>query len=76
LWRFKAVADVEPLLRRLVSDATVTYMAMSSLQRTIGAEAMLPLLEQLLESSTDSVVRAAADRQLRRVRRKLARLHT
>jgi hypothetical protein len=76
LWRFKAVVDVEPLLRRLVGDPTVTYMAMSSLQRTIGAQAMLPLLEQLLGSTTDSVVRAAADRQLRRVRRKLATLHT
>lgn len=73
LWRFKSVAEVEPLLRRLVRDPTVTAMAMSSLQRTIGAEAMVPILEELLEDSTDSVVHTAADRQLRRVRTKLAR---
>ena len=73
LWRFKSVADVEPLLQQLVRDPAVTGMAMSSLQRTIGAEAMVPMLEELLEDSTDSVVHAAADRQIRRVRRELAR---
>lgn len=75
LWRFTSVADVEPLLRRLVRDPTVTLMAMSALQRTIGAEAMVPMLEELLEDGTDPVVHAAADRQIRRVRRKLARAH-
>jgi len=72
LWRFKAVADVEPLLRDLIADPHVTYVAMSSLQRTIGAEAMAPALERLLRTDADPIVRQAAERQLRRVRRKLA----
>jgi hypothetical protein len=72
LWRFKAVADVEPLLRNLVADPDVTDMAMSSLQRTIGAEAMAPVLARLLATTDDSTVQEAAERQLRRVRRKLA----
>jgi hypothetical protein len=72
LWRFKAVAEVEPLLRNLVADPDVTDMAMSSLQRTIGAEAMAPVLERLLATTDDSTVQEAAERQLRRVRRKLA----
>lgn len=76
LWHFNARANIEPLLRQLVRDPTVTYMAMSSLQRTIGAEAMVPVLEQLLETAADPIVRAAADRQLRRVRRTLARRST
>jgi hypothetical protein len=72
LWRFNAVADVEPLLRTLVVDPDVTTRAMSSLQRTIGARAMAPFLERLLATTHDRTVQEAAERQLRRVRRKLA----
>lgn len=41
LWRFKAVIDVEPLLRDLVVDADVVFMAVTSLQRTIGPQPSL-----------------------------------
>jgi hypothetical protein len=72
LWRFTSLADVEPLLRDLIADPDVTGMALSSLQRTIGAEAMSQALEDLLGTDVDPVVRQAAERQLRRARRKLA----
>jgi hypothetical protein len=48
-------------------------MAMSSLQRTIGAEAMAPALERLLRTDSEPIVRQAAERELPRVRRKLAK---
>lgn len=73
LWRFKGNADVEPLLRQLLADPSVTRMAMSALQRTIGAQAMQNALEELLATAPDPVVAKAAAEQLRRVRRKIAR---
>jgi hypothetical protein len=48
LWRFKSTVAVEPALRRLVHDPTVAGPALSSLQRTIGAAAMMPILDALL----------------------------
>jgi hypothetical protein len=71
LWRFKSQADVESLLRQLVREPDVALMAMTALQRTIGAQAMVPILEDLLASGTDTRVRKGAERQLRRVTRKV-----
>lgn len=73
LWRFKAEHDIQPVLRRLMRDPDVASMALSSLQRTIGAEAMIEVLEGLLDEQLDPGVTAAARRQLSRARRKLAR---
>jgi hypothetical protein len=70
LWRLKATVDVEPTLRRLASQSDVVYAALSSLQRTIGAHAMIPVLEKLLAESSDPTVKQAAARQMKRVRRK------
>ncbi len=50
LWRFKSTVDVEPALRRLVSKPEVVYPALSSLQRTVGADAMTPVWSSSLPS--------------------------
>jgi HEAT repeat protein len=73
LWRFKSQADVESLLRNLVHDSDVALMAMTALQRTIGAQAMVPVLQDLLDNNSDARVRIGAERQLRRITKKLAR---
>lgn len=73
LWRFKSVADVEQPLRRLIADPDVSLMAMIALQRTIGAEATNDALEQLLDYSVEPTVQRHAQRQLKRIRKKLTR---
>lgn len=70
LWRYKSTVDVEPALRRLVSKPEVVLPALSSLQRTVGAEAMIPVLEHLLAESSEPAIQKAATRQLKRVRGK------
>lgn len=71
LWRFKSVADVEPLLRDLIRDRDVSLYAMSALQRTIGPERMATTLQELLGGTLDDRVADHARRQLRRVEKKL-----
>jgi hypothetical protein len=56
-------------LRRLVHDPTVVGPALSSLQRTIGATAMAPIIDGLLADDNPKVL--AAKRQLSRARRRL-----
>ena len=73
LWRFKGSCDVEGPLRQLIGDSSVVRMALTSLQRTVGAEAMVPIVERLRAESPDADVRAAAEDRLRRLRRKLTR---
>lgn len=73
LWRFRGSCDVEAPLRQLIGDPSVVRMALSSLQRTVGAEAMVPVVERVHAESADPDVRAAAGEQLRRLRRKLSR---
>lgn len=73
LWRFKAVAEVEPLLRRLVTDPDVASPAMTGLQRVIGPDAMTGILREVLESDPAPAVVDEAQRRLRRIERKLAR---
>ena len=71
LWRFKSVADVEPLLHGLIRDPDVSAHAMSALQRTIGPERMATALRDLLNETVDDRVADQARRQLKRVERKL-----
>ena len=71
LWRFKNSVDVETSLRVLVTDRDVVLQAMSALQRTIGAEGMVGVLEELLSNTDDPKIRQAAERKLRTLRRKL-----
>lgn len=71
LWRFKSVADVEPLLRDLIRDPDVSLYAMSALQRTIGPQRMAKTLRDLLDGAVDDRVAEHARRQLKRVERKL-----
>ena len=71
LWRFKSVADVEPLLRDLIRDPDVSLYAMSALQRTIGPERMATVLRDLLDGTVDGRVAENARRQLKRVEKKL-----
>ncbi len=71
LWRFKSVADVEPLLRDLMRDPAVSMYAMSALQRTIGPERMAATLRDLLDEESDGPVVEHARRQLKRVEKKL-----
>jgi hypothetical protein len=73
LWRFKAAPDVESLLRRLVTDPEVALMAMTALQRVIGPDAMIVVLRQVLDGDPAPRVREQAQRQLKRIERKLAR---
>lgn len=73
LWRFKAVAEVEPALRRLVTDPEVAPMAMTALQRVIGPDAMATVLQEVLDGDAAPAVRDQAQRQLRRIEPKLAR---
>lgn len=69
LWRFKSVADVEPLLCQLARDADVSMYAMSALQRTIGAERLADFLTDLLAEVPEGKVADNARRQLKRARK-------
>ena len=74
LWRFKSVTNAEEPLRRLIADPDVSLMAMTALQRTIGADATKPILEDLLlDTTTDPTVQQHARRQLKRISKKLSR---
>lgn len=72
LWRFKATLDVEPLLRELVADPDVAFMAVTALQRTVGPERSLDVLRGVAANSQDEVVVRAAAQAIRRVEKKLA----
>ena len=72
LWRFKSVTNVEESLRRLITDPDVSLMAMTALQRTIGADATKPILEDLLDTTTEPTVQQHAQRQLKRISKKLS----
>lgn len=69
LWRFKSVADVEPLLCQLVRDPDVSMYAMSALQRTIGAERTADFLTDLLAEVPEGKVADNARRQIKRARK-------
>lgn len=71
LWRFKGVADVEPLLLALIRDPDVSLYAMSALQRTVGPERTASVLHELLNDVPDGQVADYARRQLKRVGKKL-----
>lgn len=71
LWRFKGVADVEPLLLALIRDPDVSLYAMSALQRTVGPERMASVLHELLDDVPEGQVADYARRQLKRVEKKL-----
>ena len=73
LWRFKGVAPVQLLLLELIADHDVCFHAMSSLRRTIGNEAAEPILAELAATASDAQVKSAADDQLKRIRKKLAK---
>jgi hypothetical protein len=72
LWRFKSVADVEVPLRCLISDPDVSLAAMTALQRTIGPAATKDVLEQLAQDNSDPTIQRHAQRQLKRIRKKLS----
>jgi hypothetical protein len=70
LWRFRKTGEVELALRALVRDPDVALHAMSALQRTIGADDMVPVLAQVIDEADDERIAAAARRQLRRIEKK------
>lgn len=72
LWRFKATVRLEPLLVGLVRDPDVAFMAVTSLQRTLGPERSLEVLRDVLATTADEVVTRAASRAVRRIEKKLA----
>lgn len=73
LWRFKAVVDVEPVLRVLIRDPDVALHAMSAMQRTIGLERMASEFHDLLHEAPEGRVADQARRQLKLVEKKLKR---
>lgn len=66
-----SAVDVQPLVRQLVYDRTVSLFAMTALQRTIGLAPMAQVLRELITRSDDEQVVTNARRQLKRVERKL-----
>ena len=67
LWRFRSSIAVEPALRGLIGDESVALMAMSSLQRVIGRDQMIPALQELVILSQGSKVAELAARKLRKL---------
>lgn len=70
LWRFRADARVPPVLASLCTDPTVALHAMSSYRRTVGNEAALPLLRELL-THADALVRKQAAAQVKKAEKAL-----
>lgn len=71
-WRFKATVPLKPLLVDLVRDPDVAFMAVTSLQRTLGPERSLEALRDVVATTADEIVARAASRAVRRIGKTLA----
>jgi len=67
LWRYKAVADVEPVLTDLLADDDVALHAMSALQRVIDQARMRPHWERLVARTPNSPLGKQAASRLRKL---------
>ena len=70
LWRFSTDSRVPPVLASLCADPTVALHAMSAYRRTVGNEAALPVLRDLLAHS-DALVRKQATAQVKKAEKAL-----
>jgi hypothetical protein len=68
LWRFRSDSRVEPVLAGLCGDPTIALHAMSAYRRTVGNEAALPLLRELV-THDEPLVRDQAARQVKKADR-------
>jgi hypothetical protein len=68
LWRFKAAAEVEPVLVSLIDDREVALHAMSALRRAIGPSKALPHLRRAMEQHSGDQIGAIAQRQVRKAK--------
>ena len=75
LYRYKADPRVETALRDLVDDEDVSLHAISALRRVVSADAMVQVLERVIEDKPDSKPGKDAAKALKAVRKR-ARLES